>query len=294
MAADEYKIDPFAHVADSNHFELFEGVTIHLPAREDLPSFLQPLFPLGFTKFMLLQLVAALIILALFLPLARRIATGEPPRGRLWNFLEWVLTFVRDQIARPGIGEHDYKRFLPLLWTMFLFILVMNLLGMVPFLASPTASLAVTGVLALVSFIIIHLNGVQANHGVVGYLKTFVPPIDTNDPVMKYLGPPIKVMMFFLEILTAFIRAIVLAVRLFANMLAGHSVLAIILSFIALIGHAAFNSSLADNLFWPVTGGSVLLCVALSLLELFVACLQAFVFVFLTAIFIGLAMHPQH
>jgi F-type H+-transporting ATPase subunit a len=294
MAAEEFKLDPFAHVADSHHIQLFEGVTINLPTREDLPSFLQPIFPEGFTKFMLLQLLAAAIILTLFLPLARRIATGEPPRGRLWNFLEWVLTFVRDQIARPGIGEHDYKRFLPLLWTMFLFILLLNLLGMVPFLASPTASLAVTGVLALVSFILIHVNGVRANHGLLGYMKTFVPPIETNDPVMKYLGPPIKVGMFFLEILSAFIRAIVLAVRLFANMLAGHTVLFIILSFIAMIGHAAYNSSVADTLFWPVTGLSVLLCVALSLLELFVACLQAFVFVFLTAIFIGLAMHPQH
>jgi F-type H+-transporting ATPase subunit a len=294
MAAEEFKLEPFGHVADSHHIQLFEGVTINLPTREDLPSFLQPIFPEGFTKFMLLQLLAAAIMLALFLPLARRIATGEAPRGRLWNFLEWVLTFVRDQIARPGIGEHDYKRFLPLLWTMFLFILLMNLLGMVPFLASPTASLAVTGVLALVSFIIIHVNGVRANHGLMGYMKTFVPPIDTNDPVMKYLGPPIKVMMFFLEILSAFIRAIVLAVRLFANMLAGHTVLFIILSFIAMIGHAAYNSAVADKLFWPVTGASVLLSVALSLLELFVACLQAFVFVFLTAIFIGLAMHPQH
>jgi len=294
MAADEYKIDPFAHVADSLHIQLFEGVTIDLPRREDLPGFLQPIFPHGFTKFMLLELVAAIIILALFLPLARRIATGEPPRGRLWNFLEWVLTFVRDQVARPGIGEHDYKRFLPLLWTMFLFILLMDLIGLVPFMASPTASLAVTGVLALVCFIIIHVNGVQANHGLRGYMKTFVPPIDTNDPVMKWLGPPIKVMMFFLEILSAFIRAIVLAVRLFANMLAGHTVLFIILAFIAMIGHAAYNSAVADKLFWPVTAGSVLMSVALSLLELFVACLQAFVFVFLTAIYIGLAMHPQH
>jgi F-type H+-transporting ATPase subunit a len=294
MAGEAFKIDPFGHVADSHHIHLFEGLTIHLPTREDLPAFLQPIFPEGITKFMLLMLVAAAIIVAVFIPLARRIATGQPPRGRLDNFLEWTLTFVRDQVARPGIGEHDYKRFLPFLWTLFLFVLLMNLMGMVPFLASATASLAVTGALALVSFFVIHYNGIKANHGFLGYLKTFVPPIDTNDPVMKYLGPPIKVMMFFLEILSAFIRAIVLAVRLFANMLAGHTVLFIILSFVTMAGHAAYNSAVADTLFWPITGASVLMCVALSLLELFVACLQAFVFVFLTAIFIGLAMHPQH
>jgi F-type H+-transporting ATPase subunit a len=284
MAAEEFKIDPFSHVADLDphwaHFEIFPsaGIDFWLPG----------------PKFLWIMLLAAGIMLALYIPLARRLATGQPPRGRLDNFLEWILTFVRDQIARPGIGEHDYKRFLPFLWTLFLFILLMNLLGMVPFLASATASLAVTGVLALISFLVIHINGVQANHGFMGYLKTFVPPIDTNDPVMKYMGPPIKVMMFFLEILSAFIRAIVLAVRLFANMLAGHTVLFIILSFIAMIGNAAYNNYVANALFWPVTGGSVLLCIALSMLELFVACLQAYVFVFLTAIFIGLAMHPPH
>ena len=290
MASEQHEFDPFAHVVDSDHFELFDtaGVAIHLPTY-NLPG----VGPVS-VKFLLMELIAAGLILWAFLWVARRIATGEPSRGRLWNFLEWVLLFIRDQVAKPAIGEHDYKRFLPYLWTLFLFILMMNLLGLIPFMASATACLAVTAALAVVSFVVIHYNGYVANHGFMGYMKTFVPHIETNDPVMKYMGPPIKVGMFFLEVASAFIRAIVLAIRLFANMLAGHTVLFIILSFITMIGHAAVESSTAGTLFWPITGVSVVMVIALTMLELFVACLQAFVFTFLTAIFIGLAMHPQH
>jgi F-type H+-transporting ATPase subunit a len=290
MASEKQEFDPFSHVVDSDHIELFDTahITIHLPTYE-LPG----VGTVG-TKFLLMMLISAGLVLWAFLWVAKRIATGEPPKGRLWNFLEWVLLFIRDQVAKPALGDHEYKRFLPYLWTLFLFILLMNLLGLVPFLASATACLAVTGALALVSFIVIHYNGFVANHGFMGYMKTFVPQIETNDPVMRIMGPALMVGMFFLEILSAFIRALVLAVRLFANMLAGHTVLFIILSFIAMIGHAAVDSSTANTLFWPITGLSVLMNVALSMLELFVACLQAFVFVFLTAIFIGLAVHPQH
>ena len=282
MPSEKHEIDPFAHVADSDHFEIFDSAHIgfHLPA--------------PITKFMVMELLAAGLLLWGFIWVARKIATGDVPRGRLWNFLEWVLLFIRDQVAKPALGEHDYKRFLPYLWTVFLFVLVMNLTGMIPFMASATASLAVTAALALVSFIVIHYNGYVNNHGFMGYMKTFIPHIEMNDPVMRILGPPILVGMFFLEILSAFIRSIVLAVRLFANMLAGHTVLFIILSFIAMIGHAAYDSSMANWLFWPITGMSVGMVLALSMLELFVACLQAFVFTFLTAIYIGLAMHPQH
>ncbi|MCE9532908.1 MAG: F0F1 ATP synthase subunit A [Planctomycetes bacterium] len=283
MASENETLDPFSHVSDSNAFEFFETANpdsllhgFHLPG--------------SITKFMVLELLAAGLLVWGFVWVARRIATGQPPRGKLWNFLEFILLFIRDQIAKPAIGDHDYKRFLPYLWTLFLFIIVLNLFGMIPFLASATASLAVTAALALVSFCVIHYNGFKANHGFIGYMKTFIPHIDMNDPIMKVLGPPILVGMFFLEILGAFIRALVLAVRLFANMLAGHTVLVIILSFIKI----AVLAGAGEFIVWGVTFSSVMLVVALSMLELFVACLQAFVFTFLTAIFIGLAMHPQH
>jgi F-type H+-transporting ATPase subunit a len=285
MASENHPLDPISHIADHERgfWELFETAN-----QESLLHGIQ--LPGFFTKFMVMELIAAVLIVWGFVWVARKIATGEVPRGKLWNFLEWILTFIRDQVARPAIGEHDYKRFLPYLWTLFLFILLLNLLGIVPFMASATASLAVTGALAFVSFCVIHYNGYVANHGFMGYMKTFIPHLDTSDGILKILGPLILIGMFFLETLGAFIRAIVLAVRLFANMLAGHLALVIILSFIRI----AITEGAAEFVIWGVSITSIVVVIALSLLELFVACLQAFVFTFLTAIFIGLAMHPQH
>jgi F-type H+-transporting ATPase subunit a len=246
------------------------------------------------SKFMVLELLAFGIILAIFIPACRRIAKGGVPKGRLAHGVEAVLLFIRDEVAIPTIGEHHYKKFLPLLWTLFLFILTLNLLGIIPFMGSPTASMAVTGVLALVAFLVIHYHGVKENHGFGHYIQTFRVKIDREGALLKILAPIIELGIFVLEIMTAFIRGIVLAVRLFANMLAGHTTLFVLLSFITMIGLAINNGSAQGFWFVPITLGSVISVVLLSLLELFVACLQAFVFVFLTSTFLGMAMHPEH
>jgi len=272
--------DPFREAADSDHFAIFEELHIKLPE--------------WFSRFMVLELLALGIILAIFIPACRRIAKGGVPKGRLAHGVEAVLLFIRDQVAIPTLGEHEYKRFLPFLWTLFIFILVMNLLGMIPFLGSPTASIAVTGVLAVVVFFVIHINGIKSAHGFGGYLQTFRVKIDREGTLLKILAPFIEAGIFVLEIMTAFIRAIVLAVRLFANMLAGHTTLFVLLSFIAMIGMAVENGSTGEHWFWVITPASVISVVLLSVLELFVACLQAFVFVFLTSTFLGMALHPEH
>jgi F-type H+-transporting ATPase subunit a len=246
------------------------------------------------SKFMVLELIAFGIILAIFIPACRRIAQGGVPKGRLAHGVEALLLFIRDEVARPTLGEHHYKKFLPFLWTLFIFILALNLLGMIPFMGSPTASIAVTGVLALVSFFVIHYHGIKENHGFGHYIKTFRVKIDREGALLKILAPFIELGIFVLEILTAFIRGIVLAVRLFANMLAGHTTLFVLLSFIAMIGLAVANGSAAGGWFYLITPGSVISVVMLSMLELFVGLLQAFVFVFLTSTFLGMAMHPEH
>ena len=117
----------------------------------------------------------------------------------------------------------------------------MNLIGLVPFSGSPTASLTVTGALALVSFVVIHVSGVM-EHGTGGYLKTFIPHVEIEGGVLlQVMGKVIKIGMAVLEYATAFIRATVLAVRLFANMLAGHTVLFMILFFIALVADPQYQ-----------------------------------------------------
>lgn len=274
-------INPFEHVVDDYHITIFESIgwVIHLPP--------------PISKFILFLFLAAVIVGAMLLWVAGKIKSGEPPRGKLWNLVESLIFFVRDKIARPGVGEHDGDKYLPLLTTLFLFIFLCNLFGMFPFLPSPTASIYVTGALALVAFTVIHVGGVREN-GLGGYLKTFVPHIEAPSPLVKY---PLVVGMAVLEYMTAFIRAIILAVRLFANMLAGHTVLFMILFFIKLVADPVYQIDVAKGqgwMYWPVSVFSTLMVVALSLLELFIAGLQAFVFTFLTAIFIGLAKHPPH
>jgi F-type H+-transporting ATPase subunit a len=246
---------------------------------------------------MILITLTAVIVAVMLIWLGKKMRTGEPPRGKLWNMLESLVFFVRDKIARAGIGEHDADKFLPYLTTLFLFVFGMNLMGMLPFLGSPTAAITVTGALALVSFFVIHASGVKSN-GVGGYLKTFIPHVEIEGGAfMKVMGAVIKYGMAVLEYATAFIRAAVLAVRLFANMLAGHTVLFMILFFIPLVSDPTYQIKIAqgqDWMFYPMAFFSIVLVTALSLLELFIAGLQAFIFTFLTAVFIGLAKHPPH
>jgi F-type H+-transporting ATPase subunit a len=234
------------------------------------------------TKFMVLELVAAVLILAIFIPLARKIATGKAPRGRLWNFFEAMLLFMRDEVARPAIGRHDADRFLPYIWTVFFFILFCNLLGLVPWAGSPTGAMGCTGVLAVMTFLTVVGSGMK-KFGPVGFWTGQVPHMELP-LVMAIL---IKPMIFAIEIMGLAIRHFVLSVRLLANMFAGHLVLAVVVGFIA----ATADRNVA--LWAGVTASSVLGATALNLLELFVAFLQAYIFAFLSALFIGMAVH-QH
>lgn len=312
-------VDLFHHVKDSPRVEFFEtlGWGVELVRPEEMPEALQFLFPYGFTKFMFLELVAAALVILFVVPVARRLGSGELPRGIWANMVEGLLLFIRDEVARPSIPDvhddhhgdghghdahahdtpdplahvHRADYYLPFLWTLFLFILFCNLLGMLPFSGSPTASLMVTGALSLVTFVVIHAAGV-INNGVAGYAKSFVPKIEGDDALMKVLGPLITVGVTAIEVMSLFIRNFVLAVRLFANMVGGHTALFLMLLFIQLVGTS--TNPAADYLFWPVTIGSCLLVLAMSMLELFVALLQAYVFTMLTATFIGLAVAPEH
>lgn len=265
-------LNPFDHVLDSHHWHFFE--TQHIEFH--LPHYV--------SKFMILEVVAALLVYLIYSRVARMAQQSAAPKGAFWNAFESLLTFIRDKVAKPNIGEHDADRFVPFLWTLFLFILFCNLLGMIPFLGSPTASISVTGALALCVFVMIHGAAMIKMHGPIGYVKSYIPHIEVPFGMGYLLIPMIVV----IEILGQFIKAFVLAVRLFANMFAGHTVLAVILLFIVMAKDAAWYISM------PITLGSVAGVTLLSLLELFVAFLQAFIFTFLTALFLGSTLHPAH
>ncbi|RIK80671.1 MAG: ATP synthase F0 subunit A [Planctomycetota bacterium] len=230
------------------------------------------------SKFMILEAIVAVALVLLFKRLATKSQFGRPVRGRLWNMFEAFLLFIRNDIAKPAIGGHDADRFVPLLWTIFMFVLTCNLLGMLPWLGAPTGSFSVTLALALVTFATVVVSG-SRRFGVVGFWKNQVPHMGL--PI--YLAVVIVPMMFAIEVLGLFIKHAVLGFRLLANMVAGHLVL---LSIMGLAVAAAASVS------WPyVALASVVGSAILSLLELFVAFLQAYVFTFLSALFIGSAVH---
>jgi F-type H+-transporting ATPase subunit a len=191
---------------------------------------------------------------------------------------EAFLMFIRDDIARPAIGHHDADRFVPLLWTMFMFVLGLNLLGMLPWMGAPTAAFAVTLSLAAVTFITVLIAG-TIRFGVLGFWKNQVPSMG----LPMALAIPIVPMVFAIEVLGLVIKHGVLGVRLLANMVAGHLVL------LALMGLAV--AAAASSTWWLTASISVVGSALFSLLELFVAFLQAYVFTFLSALFIGAAVH---
>jgi len=262
------------HVKDAHEFHVpaFLGGHIHLPK----------VLGLQLTKFMVLELVAAVLMILIFVPLAMRIRSGRAPRGRLWGFFEIILVFIRDEVARPAIGKKEANRFLPFIWNVFFFILFCNLLGMIPWAGSPTGALAVTGALALVTFGAVIGTG-MAKFGVIGYWTSLVPHMELPAVLAVLLKP----MLLGIEVFGLLIKHSVLAVRLLANMFAGHLVLAVIMGFItATAGSYAI-------LWLGVAVGSLAGAAAISLLELFVAFLQAYIFAFLSALFIGMAAHPH-
>lgn len=256
---------------------------------------------------MIMMAIAATIMLILF-PLVMRRREMVP--SGVQNFFEAICVYFRDEVARPMLhGETD--RFMGLIWTMFFFILFCNLLGLIPLAGvvyllsgghleevggTATGNLYVTGALAAVVFVMIQVFGIQQNvrherhahrswptaiaRGTVMYFVKLVPHIDGT------LGKILFVPLLGLEMLSLFVRSVALAIRLFANMIAGHILLAVLLLFITMAPSIGLKI--------VVAGMSVLGSVAISMLELFVAFLQAYIFTFLATIFIGMAVHQEH
>lgn len=227
-------------------------------------------FKLGITSHMvwMLGISVALVIL---LPLILR-AKG----GRLKMALEYFVVFVRDDIVMPNLGEEG-KDFVPFFSTMLIFLLFANYLGHVPFGVTITANISITlGMAAVSGFMIIGLS-IKEN-GPAGFLKTFVP---------GGVPWPMVPIIFPLEVASLIIRIFVLAIRLFANMAAGHMVILGLFCFIFIMGA---KSALAG---FSAAGPVLILTLFVTLLEFLVAAIQAYVFTLLTAIFTGLQLHAH-
>jgi F-type H+-transporting ATPase subunit a len=229
------------------------------------------------TKNVLGMLVSIALMLVIFMSASKHYRTNGvgAPKG-VARFVEPIILFVRDDVAKANIGPH-YARFMPFLLTVFFFILINNLMGLIPifpFGANVSGSISVTFTLAAITFILTLIHG---NRHYWGHILA-MPGVPK--PVLLILTP--------VEILGVFLRPSILMIRLFANITAGHI---IVLSFFALI---FIFGEINAGLGWGVSVFSLLFTVFMSMLELLVAFIQAFVFTFLSAMYLGSAIEEPH
>lgn len=239
--------------------------------------------PLDFSmkKNVISIIISIILISVLFISIARKYNTQPitAPKG-LHNLIETFILFVRDDIARPSIGEKHFAKFLPFLLSIFFFIWINNMLGLIPIFpggANVTGNIAVTMGLALITLVTILLN---AN-------KHFWKEIVNPPGVPIFLKLPIPIMPV-VEAASWIIKPGVLMIRLFANILAGHIVVMVLFSLIFIFG------SINVYFGFGISFISVLLTVFMSLLEILVAFIQAFVFTMLSALFLGMATADNH
>jgi F-type H+-transporting ATPase subunit a len=232
-------------------------------------------YDLSITKNVLSMLISVVILLWVLLKVGKKYnknGSMKAPSG-FQNFLEVVVVFIRDEVAKPCLGA-KYVRYMPLLLTIFFFIWINNLLGLLPGGANFTGNIAVTACLALLSFIVILANS----------KKHFWSHLLNPPGVPGWMKP----MLVLIEIVSLFIKPMALMIRLFANIMAGHIV---ILALICIVFIFAAISTAVGAGFVPV---SLAFAIFMFFLELLVGAIQAFIFANLTAVFIGQAIEEPH
>jgi len=266
------------HLEDAREFE-FAGMHWDLSALAFDPIHIGGVtIDLSPTRQLLFILLSALLCIAVFVPVARKLTqkdSSKAPSG-FSNAMEALVLYFRDNVVRSNIG-HGADGYTPFILTIFFFILFMNLMGLTPFGVTATGNLSVTAALAAIAFIVTEVSGMRAL-GAAGYAQTifFVPK-----GLPTLMKPVMLVIMAPVEFLGKLTKPFALAVRLFANMMAGHILI------LALVGLILVTQS------YLVGGATVLIMSTLMILELFVAFLQAYIFAMLTSVFIGLIRHAH-
>ena len=267
------------------------------------------------TTQMVTMVIAGFVTVFLLWIASRAIVTGPESegnaryvtKGKFAQLIEAMVVYLRNEMLLPVMGEHSTRKYLPYLLSLFFFILTMNLFGIVPFAdmqallyvfftgsdnyhhyyfgGTATANIAITCGLAMISFVVIQVHGFR-ELGVKGFLEHMTGGL-IDGPIGLWLIIPI---VFAVEIAGLFIKPAALAIRLFANMVGGHTMMGTLLLF----GYMAFSGGLGLLGGGTITLVSTIFTVMISFLEIFVAFLQAFIFMFLTAVFISLMSHEEH
>ena len=212
--------------------------------------------------------------------LERQRAAESAPKGSA-NAIEAMVLWVRNDIAIANIGENGAK-FAPYIMALFFFVLICNMLGLLPWGATPTGNIGVTAGLAILSLLIIEISG-MVTLGFKGYMQTIFPAV----PGVSGPGAvALSIAMGPIEILGKLVKPFALCVRLFGNMTAGHFVILALFGLIFLFGHIEMWR-------WAIGFGSAMMVLAIMLLELIVAFVQAYVFALITAVLIGVNQHAH-
>ena len=256
---------------------IIENEKIYLESEKHLPvEERASVLDFSITKNVTGIFVSAILLLWIFLSIAKsyKKREGKSPKG-MQSLIEPIIIFVRDELAKPSIGK-GYEKFMPFLLSVFFFIWINNLLGLVPIApggANVTGSIGVTMVLAVFTFVITHAVAKKA------YWKhIFLPPVP----------PALWIILIPVEIMGMFIKPFVLMVRLFANITAGHIIALGFMSLIFIFGETSFGGGIGAGIF------STAFTVFMTLLELLVAFIQAYVFTFLSALYFGTAIEEDH
>jgi len=232
-------------------------------------------YDLSLTRNVVQMLIALTLLVLIMSSIAKKYRSGKgvttAPSG-FQNAVEPVITFVRDEVARPNLGS-GYRKYMPYLLTVFFFILINNILGLIPGTANVTGNIAFTLVLGVISFIVILFS---SNKHFWGHI--FNPPVPMG----------VKPILVLVEFLSIFTKPFSLIIRLFANMLAGHIIIICLISLIFIFG------GLSRGVGWGFSPVSIAFTVFIYFIEILVAFLQAYIFTNLTAVFIGQSMEGSH
>jgi F-type H+-transporting ATPase subunit a len=227
------------------------------------------------TNLQIFQVAAVLLCLVCFAGIPAKIRSGR--MDKLSSFFAGWAMWIRDEMVYPVMGKHEGAKYLPYFLSVFFFIVFMNLLGLVPWSATATASLAVTGALALTTFLAMIVCG-MAVQGPIAFWKHLVPHVPL----------PLWPLMFVVELVGLLVKPFALMIRLFANMTGGHMV---VLSFLGLI---FFFGQSAPAVGYSVSPVAIAFAVFIMIIESFVALLQAYIFTQLSILFVGSSIHPDH
>src|SRR5688572_16732660 len=281
IAENEDFITP--HITDSHHLE-YPCFDTGWVCSYELPHW-DPIHIGGLTidmsptKHVVMLLIAATLCLVTLLLAARAQGrhqqAGRAPKG-FSNGIEALVLYLRQEVVMPNVGPHGDK-YVPFILTLFFFILFANLLGLIPYGATATGNISVTATLAIVTFIVVEIAGMRALGK--GYINTIVFwPHEMSLPMKIFISPILTP----IELIGKFTKPFALAIRLFANMTAGHVVLLALISLIFTFGS------------WFLVPVPILMALGIMILELFVAFLQAFIFTLLSSVFIGLIREGAH